>query len=600
MSGTSRDARGHGTSATPGDTSGGVGATFGALLILLRLRLTLLARGRSTGGGRSGRSSGNRLLLRAIVLAVVGVIFATSIGNLLSNVVSGSTGRLLLTPVLTLISTWATVLLFLFCVPTVLAAFTYSSDLRLLLLTPLSPRLLLGEKFILVYGGFALPVVVVGGIILIGVGQALGEGLGYDLVTFLTLLLLPIGPLAVAMLLTVLVLRWVPPARARNVTAVLGALIGISFYIGSQILGMRGGRSLGGLQVTIAQSAHAWWSSLPTTWLGQALAAAGQGDVATTVTYLLAAAALAFVLAGLAIVLSAHLFATGWASYQEIGRRPRPAQLAAAPADRPIIFGTAGGVVMAKAAGTRGRRSPPIWWPLVGKEWRTLVRDPSLWARLLYPLVAVIFGFYRTFTQTISSADLASGGSSSLAGAGWLFGTLAFMTYIVVAALSLPVINREGRALYLLALAPVSARDILLAKWTYCVLPILALVEGALLVSSLILHLPLGAALLAGLTLAALVVALSGAELLLSLIWPRLDWDNPRQQVSGTASLAGMLGGLVLVSATGALFLFTLAWSADQPVAAAATGLGIFVLSGLIIASVAVVAPRRLDGLLTR
>jgi hypothetical protein len=228
------------------------------------------------------------------------------------------------------------------------------------------------------------------------------------------------------------------------------------------------------------------------------------------------------------------------------------------------------------------------------------VRDPSLWARLLYPLAVVIFGFYRTFTQTIPSSNLGAGGASSLAGIGWMFGTLAFMTYIVVAALSLPVINREGRALYLIALSPLSARDILLAKWTYCVLPILALVEVTLVISSIFLQLPVGAALLAALTLAALVAALSGAELLVSLIWPRLEWDNPRQQVSGTAILAGMLGGLVLVAATGALFILTLAWSADQPLAAVATGLGIFVLSGLVIACVSILAPRRLQTLLVR
>jgi ABC-2 type transport system permease protein len=577
-------------------------STGRALLILLRLRLKLLARGRATGGGRTGRNPRNTLLLRTLVLIVVAIIFATSIGNVLSSVVSGPTGRLVLAPLLIWVSTWATVLLFLFAVPTVLATFTYSSDLRLLLLTPLSPRLLLGEKFILVYSGFALPVVVVGGIVLIGVGQALGEGPGYDLVTLLTLLLLPIGPLAVAMLLTVLVLRWVPPARARNVTAVLGALIGISFYIGSQILAMRSGRSLGGLQVTVAQSSHAWWSNLPTTWPGQALAAAGQGEIATAVTYLLAAAALAFVLAAPAIVLSAHLFATGWASYQEVGRRARPAQITpvATPGAQARIPRLADVPATARPAGTGGRGRYPVWWPLVGKEWRTLVRDPSLWARLLYPLAAVIFGFYRTFTQNVTTSDLANGGSSSLAGIGWLFGTLAFMTYIVVAALSLPVINREGRALYLLALAPLSARDILLAKWTFCVLPILALVEGALLVSSLVLHLPLGAALLGALALAALVVALSGGELLLSLLWPRLDWDNPRQQVSGTANLAGLLCGLVLVAATGALLILTLAWSSSQPLAATATGLGIFALTGLVIASVAVLAPRRLAALLMR
>jgi ABC transporter len=83
--------------------------------------------------------------------------------------------------------------------------------------------------------------------------------------------------------------------------------------------------------------------------------------------------------------------------------------------------------------------------------------------------------------------------------------------------------------LYLLALALLTARDILLAKWTFCVFPVLVLVEGLVVAGAVILRLPPGETLLGALAFASLVVALAGALLLVSLVWPRLDWDNPRR-----------------------------------------------------------------------
>ena len=57
------------------------------------------------------------------------------------------------------------------------------SDLKLLLLTPLSPRLILGEKVSVSVESVALPLLAVGLVVLVSVwGRALGLGLGYDLV----------------------------------------------------------------------------------------------------------------------------------------------------------------------------------------------------------------------------------------------------------------------------------------------------------------------------------------------------------------------------------------------------------------------------------
>src|SRR5207248_1034454 len=179
----------------------------------------------------------------------------------------------------------------------------------------------------------------------------------------------------------------------------------------------------------------------------------------------------------------------------------------------------------------------PTWWPLLGKEWRTLRRDPQVWAPLLYPLFIMGFWLYRTFSQGAATGTVATGRAALLPSVGLFYGTLTFVTYFLLTFLALPLINREGRSLYLLALAPLTARDIRRAKWAFCVLPALALVEGLVVAGAVILRMPPAEALLGALAFASLVVALAGALLLVSLVWPRLDWDNPRRRVSGTATL---------------------------------------------------------------
>ena len=138
----------------------------------------------------------------------------------------------------------------------------------------------------------------------------------------------------------------------------------------------------------------------------------------------------------------------------------------------------------------------------------------------------------------------------------------------------------------------------MLAKWIFCAVPTLLVVEASVLVDAVVLRLPAGDVAVVGAAVAGLTVALAGALLLVSLIWPRFDWDNPRRQVSGTATLAGTLGGLLLVGASGLLLVLTLAWAPSRPGAALVAGSGIVALTMLVSAAVVVVAPRRLAALL--
>ncbi len=586
------------------------------LRTLLRLRTRLLLRSGISGRG-GAKKPRTRLPARYIIFLLAAGFLTYSVESLLSGVVSAPLGKLLLTPLLISLSSITMLSLFLLAIPMVVAALTYDSDLRLLLMTPLSTRLIMAEKLLVSCGQFILLLVTIGTIILVGVGRALGLGLAYDLTAVVILLLLPIVPVSSAFMLAVLLLRWVPPARARTITTVFGGLLGLIIYIGIQMLFRRPGQngSDDQLRALLTDTSGTWWSSLPTTWPGRALAEVGLGHLGSGLTYLAATLLLALLLAGVTVLLSARLFATGWATYQEVGRRarPRPAAAGAGTGASSVPVEAVAARSLARSA-TRNRPIPlaPIsvaapagrdapdrsvpWRPLLRKEWLVLRRDPTVWSRLLFPFLIVGFGFYQAFTQMPSDTMPGSSAVPTYV----LCGVLAYTAFFLLLLIAQPMINREGRALYLLALAPLRPVDILRVKWAFCAVPVLILIEVLLGVGTLFLHVPLARAGLAALAFASLVVALTGALLLINLIWPRLDWDNPRQQVSTTAGLVGMIGGLILAAGTCLLLILSFVWSADHFFRSILATGGIFVVTGLVIIIVERLAPRRLELLLHR
>ncbi len=543
----------------------------------------MLLRPAARGKAASGRL-GNKGWIRYLILLAVVVVLAVAVTGRLVDVVGGPAGRALLAPLLTFASSAGSVALFLFAIPAVLASLTYKSDLKLLLLTPVSPRLLLAEKYISIYFQLSALIFLIGIPILLGIGRALDLGPGYSLVTILVLLLLPMVPLSLALLVLVAVLRWMPPRWARTITAVLGTVFGLIGYVGTQLLTNRGGTGqTANLRGLFARAPNAWWQSLPTTWPGQALGAVAQGHAGTAMSYLAGSAVLGIGFAIAAVLLAAHLFSTGWATYQEVGTHGRtrgtgdPVATVALPVPlrSPETWIPVGGTDARSTSRATG--SLPfhlVWRALLRKDWLGLIRDPQTLARLAYPLVIVAFGFYRTSSNGASGAASARG-----AGIISFFITMAIYVFLLSTFLAPRLVNREGKSLYLLSLAPVSSRDVLLVKWALGALPVAALAAVFAIVGALLLHLSIWAALLCLAAFSTLAIAMVGAMLTLSLIWPRLDWDNPSRQVSTQATLYGTVGGLVLGMGISALLAVVIGWSSSHPAIALLAGVGIFVIT---------------------
>lgn len=552
------------------------------LSLLVRLRVRLLLRSTSSRYTRQSKRAGPFRVLATVAIVVWGLAtLAGPAAFLLTSLLATTAGRAAFGSLLALASSAATFVMIFYAFIVLVGMLTYRSDLGLLLLAPVSPRIIMAEKLAAVSLGFS-PILLLGVPALLGAGHVLHLGILYDGTVVLFVLLLPVLPVSLATLFLLPVLRFLPPARARTVATALGMILGAGIFIVSQLL-VSPRRHPAALL-----SFPSLPATLPSTWAGRMLAAAANGDAGAALVYLAATVGLAAAVFALAVMLSARLLATGSATYHEVGRRGVVA---------PDVVASQPALALASMPPGAGSRNSG-WAALLVKEWLVLRRDPTRLMQLGYPLIIVGFYWYRS----LASPDLSllTGGPHTRAAILPIMILLLLSAWLFINALTPSIVNREGRSLYLLAQAPLTPRDILLAKWTVCAVPPLILLEALLVGSAAIRRLPVITTLISAVTLVALVAALTGVMLCCTLMWPRLSADNVRRQVSGIALLVGGVAEVIVGGAVFTLLIVALSFLDTLPVAAAVALLGITVILGLVLIGVLLAGPPLLQRVLYR
>lgn len=384
-------------------------------------------------------------------------------------------------------------------------------DLELLLVTPVPMRSVFLARFLegllptyLMLFLLLLPA-------LIGYGLALDYRFGYALVLPLVLLLLPLLPVSAGVMLTMGLVRLIPPRRLRELMAVLSGLIGVLFYIGTQLLGRNPG------VIGSAESAQrllwldAWW--LPTTWAARAIVAAGRGDFGLLarygLPYLFGSAGLFL----LATAMAERLYYIGWAKVAGNGERTRRRE--------------------------RRPRSSSVWprgpaGAILLKDLRMLPRDLQRLSQLLIPLGLSVFWIWQLVSMR--SGRLGRGAFGSLT-------TIALLVCILLGSnLALSGVSREGRGFWLLKLAPISPWPILWAKWALAFLPF-PIVASLFVVLVGLLRDPPALELLRSWVIVTLTgVGVSGIATGMGAAYPRLDWLNAQRMNSFRGGCLASIG----------------------------------------------------------
>ncbi|MCX7791763.1 MAG: hypothetical protein N2378_14065 [Chloroflexaceae bacterium] len=421
-------------------------------------------------------------------------------------------------------------LLFFSSFSSLLASLYLSGDLDMLLVAPVPMRAVFVVKF---FGGLLpqyLLLFALLGPILLGYGQGMGYGPGYHLCAVLALALLPLLPAGLGALLVMAVVRVLPAHRAREIVSVLGGLIAVAFYVLGQLVDtwipeVATPDTLGALL-------RAELPVLPSTWAGRALVAVGEGRLAPALFYGGLFATLSVAVFAACLVLAERLYYTGWSNLAVQGGRPRRPRRAGTEARHPATARWQ--PVVAPL--------PPEARAILAKDLRLFFRDLSNLQALIFPIAFALIWFYQLL---VSRPDP----EASPDAPGWLtemggFGAIAIVFFICLSlssALAGTGVSREGQTFWILKIAPISPLSILLGKFTLAYLPfptagsfflvVFALVQG---IDPFTLAQQWALLMLAGLGCAAFGVGLGAA-------FPRLNWENPKQQRAWQSGCLGVL-----------------------------------------------------------
>lgn len=477
--------------------------------------------------------------LERVFAAVPGVIFATALFPLLISSVGFTLGALYL-----------------------------ARDLDVLLVTPVPMRAVFLARFVegLLPTYFLLFVLLLPA--LVGFGRAVGYGWGYDLALPPILILLPLLPMSLGMLVTIALVRVLPPQRLRELMTVLGGLIGVAIYGGTQVLSGRG-REID--TTTLANLLRLEQSWLPTSWAASALSAAGTGDLPDLARFGLPFLALTLGVFGLALTLAERVYYAGWAAMASTQgrRRGRPR----AVPGRSLLRGPTGAILL--------------------KDLRMLPRDLQRLSQLLIPIGLSMFWIWQITVMRGNRFESPRGAVFSLLVIGLLVCTL------IASNIGLPSVSREGRGYWLLQLAPIGPWPVLWAKWTLAFLPFPIVGTFFTILAGVLRHVQAGDLAYAWAALMLIGTGTSGIIVGMGAAYPRLDWTQAQRMSSVRAgclapiiyySYGGLVLGLVLAPRS-----FGRAWGAGLIASAWGMALLLSVLALVLPLAFAAARLRRLE-----
>ncbi|MBI3943519.1 MAG: hypothetical protein HY326_10945 [Chloroflexi bacterium] len=430
------------------------------------------------------------------------------------------------------------VILFLTSFGVALGSLFLTNDLEMLMSAPVDRRAVFISKILdgmaFYYGIIAIAAVPA----LITYGLGLHYGPLYYVLALITLLGTPLLPASIGALLVMVVARFAPARRVREVLGLAAALVGMSCSLLGQTTRLWTQR-LSGVsadpQDFLRQIQVITNLPIPTLVAGRGLSEAGTGEWIPALANLSGFLFLTFGFFGVCILLADNMYTTGWIRMQSSGSAARSRKQVAKDAANSGLLGGA-----------------PAPLALALKDWRVIPRDLRNFAQLLAPLlflpvvyINLIGGTGRNSTNVLQLANQYNRGIANMANVFIAAGILA-TTILVFSRIALTSISMEGKSWWLLKVAPLSGFELLRGKYLSAVIPFAA-------VSTLLM---IGAAVWRNFSLGGFLYGWFGVELLgagmlaiaigFAVPWAHLDWDDPRRMSSGWGTLFAFIGYMLL------------------------------------------------------
>ena len=541
-------------------------------LLRLRVRITLNGMRRAKGRARVG----------AVLLALLATVFAGFLlflswlllgflrsPELVAYLETDAEAVIAAIPVLILTGLFMITLLTSF--GGLLQGLYLTGDMDFLLTTPVPIRAVFVAKVVQtvvpVFGLaclFGLPV-------LFGLGLSGGYTPLYYPLLLVAMVALTLAAAGISSLLVMLVVRIMPPRRAAEILAFLGAILAISLSQAGNLANVIGGdqATASGQQVSgLLLAASAPW--LPLNWVGRGLIELGEGRWTTGLPLVVLTIGLAFAIFWVAIQTAERWYYTGWAGMQVVERRARPATTPRTPR----------APATTDAAPPRlARLLPQPVWGLVWRDVLTLRRDLRNLSQLVTPLILGVVYTLLLFRGGRSSpgdalGDVVEPFRTLLAYSN--VGMSLFVGWMLLTRLAGSAFSREGRSYWLVKAAPVRVGHLLAAKFVVAYVPALALAVAFTAVIAIVRGMA-GPAFAYSLVASALCLAgMVGILLAFGVLGANFTWDDPRRMSGGTMGCLGQIVAMLYVPVAFGLFIGPVAvatWLGLPPVNGHVVGL---------------------------
>jgi ABC-2 type transport system permease protein len=420
------------------------------------------------------------------------------------------------------------ILILLFGIYYVIAAFYFARDLEFLIPLPLRPSEVMASKFAVIVINEYLTVAAIVLPVVITVGVLAHAGIGYWVNAVLVYLALPVIPLAIVSLAVVAMMRFINISRKKDALILIGSLvlIGLSFALQ---LGIGRSARNGGAGAS-AQSVAAFFTSPdsllnrvgavfpPGIWATKAIAAEFTGEGLANLALLLGVSLALF--AGM-VVVAEKLFYRGVIGLGETTGKKR--RLTPDEMSRRV---------------SSGRRA---FAAIFGREWKIMNRTPIFLLNgvLVSVFVPAIFVLMATI-DTGGKGAAGRGGDPmallrAMASANPLIVILAAALFMTICGsingTASSTFSREGAQFWISRVIPVAPRQQAAAKFVHSYLVATLGVVTASVVGAVFLH--LSAAYLAPAIVLSLVagVLLTAVGMMIDLARPLLDWSNPQKAI---------------------------------------------------------------------
>ncbi|MDQ6882710.1 MAG: hypothetical protein M3077_00535 [Candidatus Dormibacteraeota bacterium] len=374
-------------------------------------------------------------------------------------------------------------------------------------------------------------------------------------------LLYPVFPVVIISLVTLFLVRFIPPGRGKEIVTVLSLALALGINLLNFLFnpalrdpGLRGRRGTAPSLPDLPLATGPWF---PPGWAGRSAAAIISGDWLAAAGWGLLLLAVSVALFAIGARLSGRLYLAGWISAVP-PRRRRATVAASARTQRRLPF------------------LDPVISAIVVKDWRMRTRDIAQLARFAMPVIFlfILFGF-RSPRLLSSVQSLGHGPVAAM---------LALVpSWVLLLSLSsglgLTAVSLEGKSIWIYAASPNSILRILQAKCWSTAIPTVAVVALAAAVTETVVH----PGWLWALTATSLVVVQATAITALMVgiggIFARFDWTDVRRMLHPLAGLLGLVGFFLVIGASGLLMAVAIALATATGVPLATTWLAALVFS---------------------